>query len=1017
MGKITILSGLGQPLRAELAITASPDELSGMTARLAPPEVFRQAGIDYAGVPQDLHFAVEKRPGGQAIVKVSSVKPVNEPFLDFLVELNWPAGRLVREYTFLLDPPDVVVKQAPRAVTVDTRVVDTVQGGGAQSDPGTIMPRRAAPTPAPARVAAAAPKEAASSQTRVVKPGDTLRRIASEMQYEGVSLEQMLVGLFRHNPEAFSGNNMNRLRAGAIINLPDQEAVAAIPEAEARRVFNTQAADWNTYRRKLAAAAAAAPAAEAAGSQASSGQITARVEEKAAPAEQARDQVKVARTDATTPAAAAGKAAAEAEADRIARDKALKEGQERVTMLERNVAELQKLLEFKNQQLAELQQQAARKEAVIPEAPAKAVEPPKPAEPASAVESPKAEEVPAEPAPAPDAAEAPEVAAPVAPAPAPAPVEPPKAKAPPPAPEPEPEPEPDLLDSIFGDPLLVGGAGALALLAGGYFIYRRRRADGSTMETEATPALSSLGPNSVFRMTGGQSVDTGNTPPQTGDFSQTGPGTIDTDEVDPVAEADVYMAYGRDTQAEEILLEALQKDPQRLAIHVKLLEIYANRRSVKQFETLASELYAQTGGAGPEWEKVATLGAGLDPQNPLYSGAAPKASAFDANATKIAAPAGTGSADVGRTTVTMAAGMLAQMAAAGGSAEPNRPAPVVEEEEHDTLVLGQPLLAEPPATVEQPVDPGSLDFDLGVPQAGERPVVSAAAETPAVTSDDDVVLDFDISGDVPLEAAATVVGDLRLPDRDADKLAPAFGGSAAARSKSNDGGGHDFSAAGTLVMPPPPKNDIDFLAEAAVSTFVGEEKEKAKEPTASTQPAAARLAADLDAAAATTVVNPVSADNFGMAAQIDTLSGELGDATLIASHSFAAGLGHDDQKMVETMLSPATDADGVEFDVSLTDSVFLGEPMVPPEFDIGSINLDLAAQPAPAEAAALTSTDVTPAAPDAQWEEVNTKLDLAKAYEEMGDLEGARELLQEVLAEGSPDLVEQAKAVLVRIGE
>ncbi len=72
------------------------------------------------------------------------------------------------------------------------------------------------------------------------------------------------------------------------------------------------------------------------------------------------------------------------------------------------------------------------------------------------------------------------------------------------------------------------------------------------------------------------------------------PGTIDTDEVDPVAEADVYMAYGRDTQAEEILLEALQKDPQRTAIHAKLLEIYANRRSLKQFETLASELYAQT---------------------------------------------------------------------------------------------------------------------------------------------------------------------------------------------------------------------------------------------------------------------------------------------------------------------------------------------------------------------------------------------------------------------------------------
>ncbi|MCL2636342.1 MAG: hypothetical protein FWD50_06945, partial [Betaproteobacteria bacterium] len=172
--------------------------------------------------------------------------------------------------------------------------------------------------------------------------------------------------------------------------------------------------------------------------------------------------------------------------------------------------------------------------------------------------------------------------------------------------------------------------------------------------------------------------------------------------------------------------------------------------------------------------------------------------------------------------------------------------------------------------------------------------------------------------------------------------------------------------------------------------------------------------ADLDAAAATTAVNPLS----DLGAQIDTLTSELGDATLIVPQSFAADLGRDDQKLVETLLSPATDADGVEFDVSLTDSVFLGEPMVPPEFDIGSLNLDLAAPLAPAGAAAPASPGASPApAQDAQWEEVNTKLDLAKAYEEMGDLEGSRELLQEVLAEGSPDLVEQAKAVLARIGE
>ncbi len=1025
LGKITILSGLGQPLRAELDITAGADELSGMTARLAPPDVFRQAGVDYASVLQDLRFAVEKRPGGQAVVKVSSAKPVNEPFLDFLVELNWPAGRLVREYTFLLDPQDVAVKQTPRTV-VDARVVDTVQGGGAQPAPATVAPRSTSPAPG-ATTPREEAKEAASSQTRVVKAGETLRKIASETQHPGVSLEQMLVGLFRQNPEAFSGNNMNRLKSGAILGLPDKETVAAIPEGEAKRVFNTQAADWNAYRRKLAATAAASPAAEGAGGQASSGQITARVEEKAAPAEQSKDQVKVARADA---ASAAGKAA-DAEADRIARDKALKEGQERLALLEKNVAELQKLVELKNQQLAELQQQAARREAAVPAEPVKAPEAakpaePKPVDPAPAAEPSKVVEAPeTQPAePVPEAAKAPEPVAPVTP---PKPVEAPKAKAPPQPPAPE--PEPDLLDTVFGDPLpLAGGAGILALLAG-YFFYRRRRADGSMLETTAAPAASSLGPNSVFRMTGGQSVDTANTPPQTGDFSQTGPGTIDTDEVDPVAEADVYMAYGRDTQAEEILLEAMQKDPQRLAIHAKLLEIYANRRSVKQFETLASELYAQSGGAGPEWERVAALGAGLDPQNPLYSGAATKAAAFDANATMAVS-----AADIGRTTVVVAAGVLAQAAQAEAMPGPAEDAPTAEE--RDTLVLGQPLIDEPakPASEAAPepdvaaTELGSLDFDLGLPpEAAPAPGVAAAKEAPAplersadarpAGSDEEMALDFDISGEIPLEAAATVVGDLRLADNAADKAVFVIDEAVAARPETSDGGGHDFSADGTLVMPLPSEDDIQLHMDAAASTFVGDEakeegKAKAVEPEA--KPVADDFALDLDPAATANAVAPDS--DSGVATQINTLAGDMGDATVIAPLSFDTEPVRDDQKMVETLLSPAADADGVEFDVSLTDSVFLGEPMTPPEFDIGSINLDLAAPPAPVPTPA-ESTAAAPAAHDAQWEEVNTKLDLAKAYEEMGDLEGTRELLQEVLAEGSSDLVDQAKAILARIGE
>lgn len=995
LGKLTVLSGLGQPLRAELELGANRDELAGMTARLAPQDAFRQAGIDFSSGLLDLRFSIEKRANGQAVVKVTSAKPVNEPFLDFLVELNWPAGRLVREYTFLLDPPDMAIRQPVRSVA-DAKVVETVQGGSAQADrpvAGRVAPRSAARADAP---------KPDSAGTRVVQPGETLRKIAVETQHDGVSLEQMLVGLLRKNPDAFAGNNINRLKSGAILGIPEKAEVEAVSPAEAKKVYVAQAADWNAYRQKLAATTAKAPAKEETVSQASSGKITARVEEKVAPAELAKDQVKVSRTELAAQGAAASKAAADAEADRIAKDKSLKEAQERLAMLEKNVNELQKLVELKNQKLAELQQQTAAKkdEAKPVESAAPAVAPPV-AEPPKVVEAAK----PAEP---------PKPSEEVKPAAVEKPVEPPKPVDPPkPAVRPAPEPEPEV--SLFDDPLpLVGGGGILALLVG-YLLFKRRRDRYASVETTAAPGPSSLGPNSVFRMTGGQSVDTGNTPPQTGDFSQTGPGTIDTDEVDPVAEADVYMAYGRDTQAEEILLEALQKDPQRLAIHAKLLEIYANRRSLKQFETLASELYAQTGGVGAEWEKVAALGAGLDPQNPLYSGASGRAPApaFDPDATMIVA-AGT----MAKSTLAMP-GEIAQLAETAVAEEKSVTA---DEFERDTLVIPEPINTQPersePVAAADEMDVMSLDFDLGAPALAPEAEIeqpSVVADEPfadtLVVADGGDALDFDLGGD-------TQAVPVTLPSADESPVAENLSGdfdltvdeSPLPEESLDDA--HDFSLEGTLVMP----SGLEHELESLDSTYIGGEavpEVPAAEP-AHEDVAMVDFDLDMDTLATQTVVNPV--------------------ADLSVAETAAPIEALDEQKAVDSSHLENTvvnagvlDTDSLEFDVNLTDSVFLGQPMVNPEFDIGSINLDLGAEPsatpAPIEQAgempAVAEPVVANEEPvrDAHWEEVNTKLDLAKAYEEMGDLEGARELLQEVLGEGSVDLVEQARTILGRIGE
>jgi pilus assembly protein FimV len=1020
IGKLTVLSGLGQPLKAELDVAANRDELAGMSARLAPQEAFRQAGIDYPSVLLDLRFALEKRANGQAVIKVTSVKPVNEPFLDFLVELNWPSGRLVREYTFLLDPPEMATKQASRSVA-EARVVETVQGGGsqperpAQAPAATKSSSSTAAVPTSRQTASAvkpAPQpqaeQSASAATRTVQQGDNLRKIAAETKPEGVSLDQMLVGLFQKNPDAFVGNNVNRLKAGAILGIPDKAAVEAVSDTEAKKMIVAQSADWNGYRQKLAAATAKAPAKEDAAAQSGSGKITAKLEEKAAPAEQAKDQVKVSRTEMPTKPGAGGKGAG-GEAEQLAKEKALKEAQDRLALLEKNVVELQKLVEMKNQRLAELQQQAAvKKEEPKPVSPPKPVTEVKPVAPAKVVETPKPVETPppAEPvkveAPA-KLAEEPKPVVTEKPVEAPKPVEPPKPTPPvkPPVPAPEPVPEPDFLDTLLEDPVPLVGLGGILALLGGFFMLKRRRNLQASVETTTAPGPSSLGPNSVFRMTGGQSVDTSHTPPQTGDFSQTGPGTIDTDEVDPVAEADVYMAYGRDTQAEEILLEALQKDPQRTAIHAKLLEIYANRGSLKQFETLASELYSQTGGSGPEWQKVAALGAGLDPTNPLYGGGAGIESSpvptFDADATMIVSPKNSN-----KSTLVMP-GALSQLAdqAADQAGLPDL--------DMNTMIIEAPVAA-PVAVIEAAsfVDSAGdgemgLDFDLGTSSDSFAPASDSSS-----TKQSDTSFEINVQADTAVLADSSDALDFDL-------------GISVAEPQPVHVEAPDFSPEGTLVM----AGTLDDGMDEAVSTFVGfdnapDASDAQSEPVQEAldeQPIVDfDLDMDVDTPSTQTVVNSIAdavrEDEF--------------------SPSTASELDHPD--LTATVVSSGgLPEDSLEFDVKLTDSVFLGQPMLPNEFDIGSINLDLSEpiadiadvavakdelpepifvaeqEPAPAESASAGN--------EAHWEEVNTKLDLAKAYEEMGDLEGARELLQEVVGEGPVDLVSQARDILARIGE
>jgi pilus assembly protein FimV len=344
MGKITVLSALGQPLRAELDVTASREELASIAARVAPIEAFRQANVEYATVLSSIQFTLDKRPNGQAYFKIQTDRPVSDPFIDFLVELSWSSGRLVREYAFLLDPPEregtVAGNVSPFVPVPEVASPPTEE---AVAEMSSQVEKLAPPAPAARQPVAIA--ESDEERSRTVKSGDTLTKIAKENMADGVSLDQMLVLLFNSNRDAFDGANMNRLRAGKILSIPEPAEIAAtvVSASEAKKTVIAQSSDFNAYRNRLADAAANQEVEADVSHQSSVGKVSPKVEEKQLVVS-GQDKLQVSRNEQ---GATKGKASEE---DLVAREKALKEANSRVAELEKNLSDLKKLAELKAQQ-------------------------------------------------------------------------------------------------------------------------------------------------------------------------------------------------------------------------------------------------------------------------------------------------------------------------------------------------------------------------------------------------------------------------------------------------------------------------------------------------------------------------------------------------------------------------------------------------------------------------------------------------------------------------------------------
>ncbi|MFM7760147.1 MAG: FimV family protein, partial [Burkholderiaceae bacterium] len=341
LGDASVRSSLGQRLSAEIDMTSlTAAEAASVSVKLAPAESWASAGIDLTAIHRTLYFSVEKRDG-RYVVRITSDQSVNEPYLHLLVELSADGVRTIRQYVLLIDPPDL------------------------------ISPPSAAVTASKASASNTAATDSAADQpalTHTVKRGETLRSIAQQLQPADVQLEQMMASLLSANPHAFAGNNMHRLRSGSQLTIPATETVLATPAEQARHIVRAQTADFLRYQRQLAArsalrhaqqasAEAAAPKNQTSAEnlQSSGGSVTLKVTEPVPPPEM-QDKLTLSPSGGKEPAS--GRANTQRSMEAVAANKALADANARIASLEKNINEMQSLLQMKNSALSEAQQRA-----------------------------------------------------------------------------------------------------------------------------------------------------------------------------------------------------------------------------------------------------------------------------------------------------------------------------------------------------------------------------------------------------------------------------------------------------------------------------------------------------------------------------------------------------------------------------------------------------------------------------------------------------------------------------------
>ncbi|MBW9256303.1 MAG: hypothetical protein K1562_01590 [Candidatus Thiodiazotropha sp. (ex. Lucinisca nassula)] len=663
LGEIHPQSALNQTFKADIdLLSVTQEELQDVRVSLASHEAFKKAGMDRPFHLTGLKFTPQLTASGKPVIMITSRDAIREPFLNFLVEVNWPKGRLVREFTVLLDPP-VTLSRKPAPVAAPV----------AKSQPvvSKVMPSRRAPA-ASASMSESSLSSAGGREYGPVQPNDNLWNIAKQMQEGDESIEQVMMSLLDHNPSAFINNNVNNLKVGKILRLPEDAEVTGLSKRAARDEFLAQTREWKSGTR------AAAPSRQEKAAEAPAPSVAPTPEDRLKLVSPKPGAGESAEREGQAESAEIEQLQQEIMLVRESNEGALQENsalKSRVQELEKQIQDIQRLLTLKSDQLAEVQAAqsvaAEKMQEMEPAAEAPMAEPP--AEAAVPAEEMAAEEpvamTEAEPAvPMEKAAE------PVIPVPegtvieevdieakiaeqqakqqmAPPAVEPPAVSEPPPvakAPESKPAmPEPELakppvaklpekkvsyFDGLKENSTMVaiiGGAGVLLLGLLAMIMRRRKEAEAEFAESILVSPDSDIAPSGVD-----DSSSLTSPTDETSFMSDFSPSDIDalqdeTGEVDPLSEADVYIAYGRYQQAEELINQAIEKYPEREELKHKLLEIYFSAKKTDAYTNLAQQLHDN----GLEeqqpdaWSKIATMGKELNPGYALFAGAAGVAAA------------------------------------------------------------------------------------------------------------------------------------------------------------------------------------------------------------------------------------------------------------------------------------------------------------------------------------------------------------------------------------------------------